>query len=255
MRWKGILTDYGLNVCAGLNNRTFKITRATCSRAKSDDPTKVNESEDYITDLDIIDVTNRDKKMNIKLRFDNISVTESDEIKQIEIWAKSYIGNDVNPDEKGNVFLVVQAKDMDAIRPIYEGRYVKEYNFSIMNVEADNIQLNVSESAVVTYKEFSEILPNKYITTISHNLGKYPIGELTKGEYLLGMQRAGEGGAGGSNLVQVPLKLVHKSKNIVDVYSSLDVNGIGKVKEVINDNGLFYIIFENSNESLVLILE
>jgi len=53
-------------------------------------------------------------------------------------------------------------------------------------------------------QELQTFAPTEYIGTITHNLGRYPLCTLHKAERAAGIGGAGEGGAGGGNIVTVP---------------------------------------------------
>ena len=104
-------------------------------------------------------------------------------------------------------------------------------------------------------KKISLLSANTKLCTITHAVGEYPIGRLLLVEYAAGVQGAGEGPAGGTELVEVPLKLVHQEQGITDIYVPKEVAEIGEIEEITQvDAATYYIVFKDSIKTLVLTL-
>ena len=102
-------------------------------------------------------------------------------------------------------------------------------------------------------KKISALSATVKLCSIKHDFEDYPTATLLLVEYAVGVQGAGEGPAGGTELGEVPLRLVHQDKRNIDVYTSVDIASIGEVEEVVNaEKGKYYIGFKGSTKSLVL---
>lgn len=254
---KYAITRQGYELLSSLANtegKTFKITCAKCSDKPTDGELEEQTAlANPIHELSIVEASGNSNTSTLRLRLEGKNISEAFNMYQIGIYAKAYEGaEDPNPTDKGVLLQIWQFDPPDTIGS--GASFVKDYIVTVALATADNIVINTDSGTYVPYSQFEKINPKNYICTIQHNLNKYPMAILMQHTDAFGINGFGVGDFGGSECEQVPVKLIYKDKNSVDVYSTNNVALLGTPEITENSNNMYHLNYGDANITITLIL-
>lgn len=250
------ITKQGYALLSSLTNTTGKTFKITCAKC-SDVPTNgdLGEQTDLmhiVANMTIAEATGSEGASTLRLRIDGNSVTQAFNLYQIGVYAKVYEGDiDPNPNDQG---ILLQIWQFDPPDIVGRGKqFLKDYIVTVILATTDNIVIQTDSGAYVPYSQFEKLNPKSYICTINHNLNKYPVGVLMQHQDAAGMNGFGIGEFDGSECDQIPVKLVYKDKNNIDVYSTNPVALLGTPEIVVQGN-MYHLNYDDKNKTITLIL-
>ena len=254
---KYAITRQGYELLSSLANtdgKTFKITCAKCSDKPTDG--ELEEQTALVNpmhELKIVEASGNSNTSTLRLRLEGKDIAEAFNMYQIGIYAKAYEGvKDPNPMDKGVLLQIWQFDPPDTIGS--GASFIKDYIVTVALATADNIVINTDSGAYVPYTQFEKLNPKDYICTINHNLNKYPVGILMQHTDAFGMNGFAQGEFGGSDCEQIPIKLVYKDKNKIDVYSTNAVALLGTPEIIKHSNNMYHLNCNDTNATTITLI-
>ena len=254
---KYAITRQGYELLSSLANtdgKTFKITCAKCSDKPTDGELEEQTAlVNPIHELSIVEASGNSNTSTLRLRLEGKNIAEAFNMYQIGIYAKAYEGaEDPNPTDKGVLLQIWQFDPPDTIGS--GTSFVKEYIVTVALATADNIVINTDSGAYVPFSEFEKLNHKNYICTINHNMDKYPMALLMRHFDAFGMNEFGIGIFGGSDCEQLPVKLVYKDKNTIDVYSTNAVALLGTPEIIKHGNNMYHLNYNDANATTITLI-
>lgn len=255
-----------------IGNTTLNFTRMAVGRGQvpSSDYSNLTGLVDEITEIEI-DITskrlNNDGTSSVIGHFTNKELTETYFINEVGLFALDVDGNEIlysyttangDGDYIGNKDSVIILENLEFITfvsnissmyfEVFESRYAKD-----VFVETDEVDAKNVEEAIIELSQEIKAKPSKYLTTITHNLGKYPIVQVlsTRGAY--GIGDFGALPFGGFYAITEVTRQRHTDNNSFDLLVNDDLKLTNPLVTKLSEQE-WVITFDDTDISLIVLL-
>jgi len=230
------------------------ITRACAGdgvMGPNEDPELFTELIHYVSDLAILgfldsDGSDRGESV-LALQATSIGVQHGYAVREIAVYAE-------DPDDGEILYAYASLQDNPPwIRPEKHAvTNLTDLNLVIIVDRIEKITVNLSINGLVTVGMLNQRLaplePDTQLTSLNHGLGQYPQVMAFTYQYGAGMSGAGIGPAGGTNLVQIPIKVAHNNKDTLTVYTTKPVAKPDRIKALRKISDTEYVVTYKDND-------
>ena len=232
----------------------LNITRACAGdgvMGPDEDPELFTEPIHYVSDLAILGFLDSDGSDSgesvLALQATSIGVQHGYAVREIAVYAE-------DPDDGEILYAYASLQDNPPwIRPEKHAvTNLTDLNLVIIVDRIEKITVNLSINGLVTVGMLNQRLaplePDTQLTSLNHGLGQYPQVMAFTYQYGAGMSGAGIGPAGGTDLVQAPIKVAHNDKDTLTVYTTIPIAKPDRIKTTRKISDTEYIITYKDND-------
>ena len=230
------------------------ITRACAGdgvMGPDEDPELFTEPIHYVSDLAILGFLDSDGSDSgesvLALQATSIGVQHGYAVREIAVYAE-------DPDDGEILYAYASLQDNPPwIRPEKHAvTNLTDLNLVIIVDRIEKITVNLSINGLVTVGMLNQRLaplePDTQLAALEHGLGHYPQVMAFTYQYGAGMSGAGIGPAGGTDLVQAPIKIAHNDKDTLTVYTTKPIAKPEQIKTRRKISDTEYIVTYKDND-------